>query len=114
MLGGFAYKDHTMSINIEASEATSVDLNAVDRALVAGRTHEVLTCVTVVTTNSAKMELKDGSGGTVKYALPSTSTAGLVVNFENGLKFEKGIYVDAGGSATGLITIGHWGYVKGV
>ena len=104
-----------MSINIEASEATSVNLNTADDALVAGRTHEVLTCVTVVTTNSAKMELKDGTdAGTVLYALPSTSTAGLVVNFPNGLKFEKGIYVDAGGSATGLITIGHWGYVKGV
>ena len=100
-------------INVEAPEGTSVNLATADQALVVAYTKQALTGILVTTSNNAKVELKNGATGDVIAAVAASSPVGHTVNCLDA-KFPDGIYVDAGGSATGVITVVHWSYIKGI
>jgi len=105
-------------INIEAKTGTVIDLATQDRALVktgdTARKGRALSGIIINVTNSVAIQLRDGSvTGEVKATVVITAGVGATIDFFD-IKFPNGIFLDAGGSATGNVTVAHWGYVKGI
>lgn len=101
-------------INIEANPGTSIDLATQDEALIVPLKNQALAGVIINTDNSAAIQLKNGSDtGAVLATVAATAGVGTTVDFFN-VKFPDGIFFDAGGAATGLVTVVHWSYVKGI
>ena len=101
------------AINIEAPVGTSINIATADQALVTTLTKQALTGVTITTDNNQAIALKDGSSGDTLAKVPANAGVGTTFNFLD-IKFPDGIYLDAGGSATGVVTVAHWSYIKGV
>ena len=76
-------------------------------------TKQALTGVIDTTDKNKVIALKDGTGAATLAKITANAGVGTSFNFLD-IKFPDGIFLDAGGSATGIVTIAHWSYVKGV
>jgi len=82
---------------------SSVDLSSADQTADTENPTR-LKGASITTSPSAAVSLKDGSSGSTLAKIPANPVVGAWFEFGD-MYFENGIYVDAGGSATGVITL---------
>lgn len=80
----------------------AVDISSTDQQAITSQP-TALRGIHVQVSNSAVIQLKDGSSGSTIARVPANTGAGTWIELGD-MPFANGIYQDAGGAATGTIT----------